>query len=54
MKNKIDFCTILIILVANVVCGLVAMFALNQFDSAFEDRAKAAGYYEVMSDNLKR
>lgn len=35
------------------VGNLAALWAFNQMDDAWESRAKAAGYYETLPDNMK-
>lgn len=34
--------------------NLAALWAFKTMDSAWENRAKAAGYYETLPENLKR
>ena len=41
------------ILVA-IVLNAIAYVCIKQYDVAFENRAKAAGYYEVLPDNMKK
>lgn len=51
MKNKIIL--ILILLLAAFIGNLAAIWLVRQYDAAWEGRAKAAGYYESLPDNLK-
>ena len=53
MKNKFDFQTIVIAILVSIFFSGAAIFALHQFDLAWEARAKAAGYYDTLPDNLK-
>ena len=36
------------------VGNLAALWAFNVMDSAWENRAKAAGYYETLPDSMKK
>ena len=51
MKNKIIL--ILILLLAAFIGNLTAIWLVRQYDAAWEGRAKAAGYYDILPDNLK-
>ena len=51
MKNKIIL--ILILLLAAFIGNLTAIWLVRQYDTAWEGRAKAAGYYDILPDNLK-
>ena len=51
MKNKIIL--ILILLLAAFIGNLAAIWFVRQYDAAWEGRAKAAGYYDSLPDNLK-
>jgi len=53
MKKKINIKDVVLFLVIVFILNCLAYFAIKQYDAAFESRAKAAGYYEKMPDNLK-
>ena len=45
---------VLILLFVSFVGNLAALWAFNVMDSAWENRAKAAGYYETLPDSMKK
>ena len=52
MKKEIILSVLMWILVA-FVCNLAAIWFVRQYDAAWEARAKAAGYYDSLPNNLK-
>lgn len=52
MKKEIILSILMWILVA-FIGNLAAIWVARQYDAAWEGRAKAAGYYESLPDNLK-
>ena len=52
MKKEIILSILMWILVA-FLGNLAALWVFNQMDAAWECRAKAAGYYDSLPDNLK-
>lgn len=52
MKKEIILSILMWILVA-FVGNLAAIWVARQYDAAWEGRAKAAGYYDSLPDNLK-
>ena len=45
---------VLIWLFVEFLGNLAALWAFNVMDSAWESRAKAAGYYETLPDSMKK
>lgn len=52
MKNTV--LAILLWLFAAFVGNLAALWAFNVMDSTWENRAKAAGYYSTLPQEMKR
>lgn len=52
MKKEIILSILMWILVA-FLGNLAAIWFVRQYDAAWEARAKAAGYYDSLPDNLK-
>lgn len=52
MKKEIILSILMWILVA-FLGNLAAIWVVRQYDEAWECRAKAAGYYDSLPDNLK-
>lgn len=52
MKKEIILSILMWVLVA-FLGNLAAIWVVRQYDSAWEARAKAAGYYQSLPDNLK-
>lgn len=52
MKKEIILSILMWLLVA-FLGNLAAIWVARQYDAAWEGRAKAAGYYESLPDNLK-
>ena len=52
MKDTI--LAVLIWLFVAFLGNLAALWAFNVMDSAWESRAKAAGYYETLPDSMKK
>lgn len=51
MKKKILLILMWVLLI--FVANLVGYWLARQYDAAWEGRAKAAGYYDSLPDNLK-
>lgn len=52
MKKEIILSILMWVLVA-FLGNLAAIWVVRQYDAAWEARAKAAGYYQSLPDNLK-
>ena len=53
MKKKINIKDVVLFFIVVFILNCLAYFAIKQYDKAFENRAKAAGYYEKLPDEMK-